>query len=226
MTFKNVGLLVFNYKYLIILIFINILGVNLNSQSLDNLNFTSDSCIKNLKDGILIVRLKSEKKKLEYLNNQLDLSKNDVKNSNNIQEVINKTIADRDTFNQTLIAAFEGKYKFSKYNFIYDSDYKEWKENNLPNSKLILKNENHLLKSKDEFYLILKHDNTTSGLEALIFIDSKERIIPRSFPNNIRVNNLKVAIWSIGKLEGRNTKNAIRMARAINSKLFSYYRKV
>ena len=52
MTFKNVGLLVFNYKYLIILIFINILGVNLNSQSLDNLNFTSDSCIKNLKDGI------------------------------------------------------------------------------------------------------------------------------------------------------------------------------
>ena len=226
MTFKNVGLLVFNYKFLIILIFINILGVNLNSQSLDNLNFTSDSCIKNLKDGILIVRLKSEKKKLEYLNNQLDLSKNDVKNSNNIQEVINKTIADRDTFNQTLIAAFEGKYKFSKYNFIYDSDYKEWKENNLPNSKLILKNENHLLKSKDEFYLILKHDNTTSGLEALIFIDSKERIIPRSFPNNIRVNNLKVAIWSIGKLEGRNTKNAIRMARAINSKLFSYYRKV
>ena len=125
MTFKNVGLLVFNYKYLIILIFINILGVNLNSQSLDNLNFTSDSCIKNLKDGILIVRLKSEKKKLEYLKNQLDLSKNDVKNSNNIQEVINKTIADRDTFNQTLIAAFEGKYKFSKYNFIYDSDYKE-----------------------------------------------------------------------------------------------------
>ncbi len=226
MTFKNVGLLVFNYKYLIILIFINILGVNLNSQSLDNLNFTSDSCIKNLKDGILIVRLKSEKKKLEYLKNQLDLSKNDVKNSNNIQEVINKTIADRDTFNQTLIAAFEGKYKFSKYNFIYDSDYKEWKENNLPNSKLILKNENHLLKSKDEFYLILKHDNTASGLEALIFIDSKERIIPRSFPNNIRVNNLKVAIWSIGKLEGRNTKNAIRMARAINSKLFSYYRKV
>jgi hypothetical protein len=226
MTFKNVGLLVFNYKYLIILIFINILGVNLNSQSLDNLNFTADSCIKNLKDGILIVRLKSEKKKLEYLKNQLDLSKNDVKNSNNIQEVINKTIADRDTFNQTLIAAFEGKYKFSKYNFIYDSDYKEWKENNFPNSKLILKNENHLLKSKDEFYLILKHDNTTSGLEALIFIDSKERIIPRSFPNNIRVNNLKVAIWSIGKLEGRNTKNAIRMARAINSKLFSNYRKV
>ncbi len=226
MTFKNVGLLVFNYKYLIILIFINILGVNLNSQSLDNLNFTADSCIKNLKDGILIVRLKSEKKKLEYLKNQLDLSKNDVKNSNNIQEVINKTIADRDTFNQTLIAAFEGKYKFSKYNFIYDSDYKEWKENNFPNSKLILKNENHLLKSKDEFYLILKHDNTASGLEALIFIDSKERIIPRSFPNNIRVNNLKVAIWSIGKLEGRNTKNAIRMARAINSKLFSYYRKV
>jgi hypothetical protein len=224
MTFKNVGLLVFNYKYLIILIFINILSVSSNSQSLTNLNFTSDSCIKNLKDGILIIRLKSEKKKLDYLKSQLDLSKNDIQNSNNIQAVINKTIIDRDTFNQALISAFESRYKFSKYNFIYDSDYKEWKESNFSNSKLILKNEKHLLKSKDDFYLILKHDITISGLEALIFMDSREKIIPSSFPNYIRVNNFKVAMWSIGKLEGRNTKNAIRITRLINKKLFAYYK--
>ena len=217
MTFKNVGLLVFNYKYLIILIFINILGVNLNSQSLDNLNFTSDSCIKNLKDGILIVRLKSEKKKLEYLKNQLDLSKNDVKNSNNIQEVINKTIADRDTFNQTLIAAFEGKYKFSKYNFIYDSDYKEWKENNLPNSKLILKNENHLLKSKDEFYLILKHDNTASGLEALIFIDNLKEEIQRmqyEWQEQLIVNCFHI----IGKYKFNSTQDTLQAKPIIPDK--------
>jgi hypothetical protein len=166
--------------------------------------------------------LKSEKKKLDYLAHQLELNASNEKSRSKIQKIIDKTKTERDQFNRSIIDAFKSDYSFSKLNFIYDSDIVEWKKSNYDTRYFIdanLKNEKNISKP---FYLILKNDNTPSGLEAFIFTDVEGSLMLSPFPTSIRVNNLRVAIWEIAKLENRLEKNAIRIANAAHIKLANY----
>lgn len=223
MTKINANVFCLKYMTLLFLLFINNLNSSIFAQSSTFLKSRNDSCIRNLSaGGTLIIRLKSEKKKLDYLAHQLELNAKNEKSRSKIQKIIDKTKTERDQFNRSIIDAFKSDYSFSKLNFIYDSDIVEWKKSNYDTRYFIdanLKNEKNISKP---FYLILKNDNTPSGLEAFIFTDVEGSLMLSPFPTSIRVNNLRVAIWEIAKLENRLEKNAIRIANAAHIKLANY----
>jgi hypothetical protein len=76
--------------------------------------------IKELKEGVLIVRLESQDKKITKLRELLEESSGDSRQQ--IEERIERTIQERDETNRYLLEAFREKYAFSDYRAMYDTE--------------------------------------------------------------------------------------------------------
>lgn len=223
MLIPNANLLTMKHIIHSFLIFINIINFDLHAQGDLTSNLTELDMIQNLKNGVLVIRLKSEQKKINYLENQLKNNALKQKEQTRIKNALHHCITERDSVNNSIIAAFGEYYNYSKTAFVYDADIVEWKKNPNDRSRIITSNIKET-ESMPQRYVQLVHGITeNNGLDAFIFTKLDNSPFGKSYPQYIKFNSFKF-VWNtiIGNKE-RYKINAIRIAQTTQRKLEYYW---
>ena len=81
--------------------------------------------IQQLKEGTIIVRLRSYRKKLSRLEELIESGELGSIQQDRLKTVYDNTIADKEKSNRAMIYAFKNFYNFSDYRFLYDSSFNQ-----------------------------------------------------------------------------------------------------
>jgi hypothetical protein len=90
-----------------------------------------DSLVQDFKSGTLIIRLKSYENKLNSIEELLQNSNTSTSYRKRLTEKRDLIIANRDRFNQDLVATFSKNYHFTEIRFLYDRDVKRFQAGEL-----------------------------------------------------------------------------------------------
>ncbi len=195
-------------------------------ESIDNKSWNA---LEHLKDGQLLVRLKSESKKIAALNKELDRAVIcSAREKQLIQEIV-KITNRRDSFNLAFIQAMRLNFKFCPVYFYYDKRHTELKKNHFFGSIFLDSLLHEVVENRigNSNIVILKHDETPNQhLEAFLFVDTLGINYSSPFPKYQRVNTLSTWINSIDDPKSKYTQNANLYARKLNIKLFKVSRKL
>lgn len=85
-----------------------------------------DSLVQDFRSGTLIIRLKSYENKLNSIEALLQKSNTSTSYRKRLTEKRDLIIANRDRFNQDLVATFSKNYHFTEIRFLYDRDVKRF----------------------------------------------------------------------------------------------------
>lgn len=185
--------------------------------------------IKELKDGTMILRLKSKNNKITKLNELLAApTLNDV-NRLKITEELEETIAERDNYNQTLIDAFDKYYSFSKLYLMYDTASISLK-NGVRSGIFLDKSLNPdptIEIPEGPFYLVrtgTTDSSSTTGVAAIVIMDRHLKDMLRPFPYYVRTNDLGrifTRIFNHNKLVKRDASKVVQKLEKNLRKFFT-----
>jgi hypothetical protein len=154
----------------------------------------AEQAIIDLHDGALVVRLKTKRNKIAKLEESLASPAFTASDKKRLQKELESTIEEKDKYNFELAESFNATYKFSAVYFMYDTSSVALK-NGAKSGFLLDKNlevDPTITITQDSFFVIYPGTldaTNTSGLEALIIMDSQFEVLPSPFPYNIRVNH-------------------------------------
>lgn len=164
---------------------------SLQAQSADPVQ-----CIRDLKEGYLIVRFPSSKAKIDTLQAMVSRS-TDSSTQKNLQKQLDEAIEERDTLLTDYIKAFREVYHFSKvaYFFDYDSHHSGSAHYYRLDSTEIPKEE---LSLHPVFYMYF--ERTSEGeIEALVIRTASGEIVPPPFPNNFSRSGINFLFLKISQ---------------------------
>ncbi len=166
--------------------------------------------IKTLKDGTLVLRLKSKNNKITAIEKLLSSKDLNEATRNRLRKNLKSTIEQRNKYNVSLTQAFENHYSFSNIYYMYDTASVSLKRG--VTSGIFLDNSLELdpaIKIPDGDFFVIKTGTTdsssTTGVEALVIMDKNLKDLERPFPYYVRIN-------SIGRLFTRifNHRNLVK----------------
>jgi len=169
--------------------------------------------INELKEGVLLVRLPSNRKKIEALENTLtdSLSQKDHKN---VSKTLDRTLKETEEVQTGIIAAMGSVFTFSEYAFFMDYDTHEVLKDG---SRLFQSDMKTTYKLKDStsIYILSVGRTTETPIDAFIVFDKALQIIASPFPSQISRSG-------IAGLFGNDTSHIKRL----NTKLWRYFNRV
>jgi len=173
----------------------------------DRVQVPSVQAIRDLKEGVLIVRFPGFKAKIDTLTSMISRTE-DENTKNRLQKLLDETIYERDTVRQDYIQAFGNYYDFSKVAYFMDFEAKDPENANffsLEGSKLTFQ---EITKGPHVYLFFEKSEE--SKIDALVVYDKDKKIIPRPFPNNFtrggfsflftKLSEQKFADWRVKKM--------------------------
>lgn len=177
---------------------------------------TPEKAIKDLKKGVLIVRLKSDFKKIEAMKQR------------NMTVLMNQTVEKRDTDNRLWMEAFEKHYEFSEILFSYDTLGRTALKNGSTNCFLNSDFETDpSLSLDDRPFLMLywgsKGDNSGLSPDGLVFRDSDFQVLKKPFPNFVKISNFNSNFNKLIKTSNAKRVNMERVVKKINKRLSGFY---
>ncbi len=189
----------------------------------------AEQAILLLKDGALVVRLKSKRNKITKLEELLSNPEVNESDKKKLEKDLKNTIEERDNFNSALFTAFNEYYTFSAFYFMYDTASVALK--NGEKSGFLLDNnlkvDPEITITQDSFFVIYKGtlDATNrTGLEALIIMDSRFNIVPSPFPYYTRVNNFWLVLGRFFSPKKAVKRDATKIVQELDGKLKEYYK--
>ena len=102
-----------------VLFLVAVLSLSLNAFGQGPSKYTKADALEDidlLSNGVLVVRLESDKRKLDVLEDRLE--RLDEENRSKVRQEIHETISVRDSFNLNLIKAFQEGFEFCPVFFI------------------------------------------------------------------------------------------------------------
>ena len=190
----------------------------------------AEAAITNLKEGVLLIRLSSERRKLEELDRRIANDKLNLKSRERLKRVKKEVIEDRDKTNQEFVEAFASQYDFSELFFFYDTASVSLKRG--VQEGIFLDREMNLVSSmslEGRPFLVLRSGTlkeSTTGLEALVLMDEDFEDLARPFPYYVRMRglgHLLAKILSPGKVSRRSGK---KLAEKLNERLWEFYERM
>lgn len=165
------------------------------------------ACIKALRQGTLLLRIPTDKPKIDTLQAMANRSTNpDTKKK--IEKQLQKAIEERDTLFSDYIEAFKNDYDFCSVGYYFDYEGKDLNTAsyyNLDGERISVAD----LSEKPIFYLFFEH-TTGSKIDALVVYDRSLRKIHPPFPNDfsrgglntifLSISGRKFASWRVEKM--------------------------
>lgn len=222
-----------NQKVHIVFVFIitNLFcGLNVYAQELSysERKAIAHEAIKELKEGTLVLRLKSKQTKLVALNDLLAKEGLSAKERNNIEKRIETTISERDAYNKSLVDAFEDKFTFAEVYYMYDtasialkSGVREgiFLNNNLQLDPSIIIPEGAFFVAKTG----TTNSTSTTGVEAVIIMDGQFNDLQRPFPYYVRVNSIERLFVRIFRPKKLVRKDSREIVKKLEEKLWRFW---
>lgn len=171
---------------------------------------TATTHIEALNKGILLVRLPSNQKKIEALQNTLeqDLSEKEYKN---VSRTLNRTFEETEKLHAGIISAMGSVYSFSLFGFFMDYDTQEVLAGKGKLYHGDMKKEFVMDKSAP-VYVLSTGRTTETPIDAFLVMDRDLNILPQPFPSQISRSG-------IAGLFGNDTSHIKRL----NKKLWRYF---
>jgi hypothetical protein len=200
----------FEKAFFILLLFsVNILA----GQSME-----PETCIKELRKGTLIIRIPTNKAKIDTLT-AMSARSTDPQKKERIDSQLNQAIEERDRLFADYITAFKSNFDFCNVGYIFDHEAKDLNTANYYNldGELISVAD---LSEKPLYYLYF--DRTSdSKIDALVLYNRNIQEIPSPFPNNFSRGGINILFL---KLSGKNFP--FWRVGKINSQLYKYLERV
>lgn len=178
--------------------------------------------ILRLKEGVLVVRLEGEQRKIAAMEDIMRSAPEDRKPV--IERQVDEIRSERDSFNLSLIQAFREKFTFCPVLFIYDHDSREFLDGQRNG---IFLNEQGVPDPGIEWpgkgHLGLRSGSAKNGPEGLIMTDDSFRDLPDPFPGFVQRNSIGSFFnWLLAR-DLYYRKNAERMVEKLDKKLLKFY---
>lgn len=179
--------------------------------------------IEELKTGVLVVRLKSNNRKIEALEAAIAKSSD----SKNLKRQIRMAKEEAERNNTAIIQAFKQEYRFSDVLFMQDTATYALKAGQQQGFFLDSELDIDSKKSLDNrFFNILVSGKAASGAEGFEILAADFNKIPKPFPSFIRLNTLSYLMNNIFSDEQATQKLYNRLARKLQRRLEGYYQRV
>ncbi len=194
--------------------------------------FDAVKAINELKNGVLIVVIPGNHKKIERLKEELKNPKTKDKQKKRIKNTIEFAEAKREILVDKLWKGFEKDYHFSEFAFIYDTTTAYILNNRMDEVSFVKKKEQTNLKDKPLFFL--RYGNTdrvnTTGIESWIITDDQFDDLKRPFPYYVAVftplKTLLIALVGSPSIVTRIGKTKQNIGYAFNKKFWDYYNSI
>ena len=184
------------------------------------------SIIQDLKEGVLVVRLKSGDKKATELQRLIDSPNVSAKRKIQLEEQLHQTIFDQKTFNTQQVYAFRNMYKFSKVLFMFDTASSELKAGK--QSGYFLNDQLEVDESislDDQVFYVASIAPLESGADGLVIMDKTYTPLKRPFPYFVKLRSVGQVIASIFTPKTANEVDFLRVCKKLDKKLHKYYKK-
>lgn len=185
--------------------------------------------IKALKGGALIVRLPSHQRKIDALKDVLSNTRRNDPNRKRLEKQLEETLADKQEFNENMMAAFRKNFSFAKTYFMLDTATALLKNGQFRGIFLDdkLQPDPAIVPSGPPPYFVLRFGSTsdmaTDGLQAMAIMDDQLRDLEKPFPYYQRLHDFSAIMGGIFPAPGQKQKDALRIVGKLNKKLQAYY---
>ena len=165
------------------------------------------TCIKELKEGTLILRIPTNKSKIDTLTAMVNRSTDPDKKAR-LEKQLNETIQERDTLLADYVFAFKTNFDFCKVGYYFDYDADDLNTAsyyNMEGERIAVGD----LSEKPLYYLYFER-TTGSKIDALVVYNRNIQKVPSPFPNDFSRGGLNVLflglsgksfpIWRVGKI--------------------------
>ncbi len=177
-----------------------------------------DACIKALREGTLLLRIPTNKPKIDTLQAMARRSTN-PNTKKKLEKQLQQAIEERDTLFSDYVEAFQNDFDFCAVGYYFDYDGKDLNTAsyyNLEGERISVAD----LSEKPIFYLFFEH-TTDSKIDALVVYDRSLRKIHPPFPNDFSRGGLNTLFLG---LSGR--KFASWRVEKINKQFHKYIQRV
>lgn len=187
----------------------------------------SRKAIEELKNGVLIVRLPVNSKKISELVRLSQSSKVEESRKKKLEKQLAATKKETLQKNKWLMDAFLSEYKFSDTRFMFDTSFYFFKagkkEGYFLNKNMEVDSSIHL----DEgplYFVRLGHTDSSDGIgiEALVITDSSFVDMKSPFPYYAMVNGIGATVDGILNTKGAKRRSLFKMVAKLNKQLFKY----
>ena len=190
----------------------------------------SGQAIQDLKEGVLVVRLTSDYKKVKELNRLIDEGNISSYAKGNAEDRIRKIQSERNAENRLWMQGFEEHYGFSEILFAFDT---------LRRKALSLDGKNCFLNDNLEIdpslslngrpFLMLYFGNinseTGTGASAVIFRNSDFEELSKPFPYYVKMTNFMYFFNKVMRTSSAEVRNMERIVKKMNRNLERFYEK-
>jgi hypothetical protein len=188
------------------------------------------AAIANLHLGTLVVRLPSQRAKLEAMKSVMNTPTTSEAARRRLEAQIMQTEAENRTYCLDIMAAFQAKYDFSPVLFIFDYDTEALQSGQQRGLFL-----NRSLETDsgialiDERYFFLRFGTTgESGVEAMVITDARLRDLEKPFPFYQRLNDFTSFLNGLLFFANpdRQEEDLLRVVEKLNKRLHKYRARV
>lgn len=180
--------------------------------------------IKDLKEGVLVVRLQSNNRKINALQESIAKAPNE---SENLKRKLKQAKAEYKQVGKAMMQAFATEYSFSEVVFMHDTASIALK--NGQQEGLFLDENLEIIPNQsldNRFFCLLASGKSESGAEGFKILDAGLEIIPQPFPNFVRLNTLGYLMSNIFSNETAASQRLYnRLAKKLQRQLERYYLK-
>lgn len=174
-------------KYLLsfVIIFTGFLTVHTQTNGTGSeLVLTPSEHITALAEGTLLIRLPTNRKKIQALEEALDGPDLSDKSSERLRMMLDDAKVEAKEEQQAFVDAFVKEYGFSAYAFFFDHDTPAVLEGWATLYTSDLKTETTIDTDKP-WYILSIGRTPDSRLDGLVILDHKLDVVPKPFPNNV-----------------------------------------
>ncbi|TXB61662.1 hypothetical protein [Phaeodactylibacter luteus] len=184
--------------------------------------------IRELKAGTLIVRLPSNRRKMEALRSELEKEEEGTVRHKWLAKELATTKEETDTFNLYMYRAFQEAYDFSAVQFTYDYFTPQLKTGDLAGALLNeqLQPDNRIAPPDGPYYLLRfgqTQKDYSDGIEAMVVMTPDLKNMAPPFPYYQRLNDFTAFIGSIFPRDDQKLFDALRLVGKLNARLKKFY---
>jgi len=187
----------------------------------------ADSIANALKDGVLVIRLKSYRNNLEAMDKSLASRRLSKKERKRLQKTRDMMVNDRDRFNNELVQAFDTLYDFSKFRIMYDTASHlllSGVENGYFLNNQLELDPKISLEKQQPFAILGEGSRNKEGVHGLVVYDAEGEIVAAPFPSFFDFRNHRRGLLSLFRGNAYIRKSGDILARKINSKFKAFHR--
>ncbi len=152
-----------------------------------------DSLVQDFRSGTLIIRLRTDENKLNSIESVIDRADTSPNYRRRLTEKRDLIIANRDRFNQDLVAAFSELYTFSEVRFMFDTDIKRFQTGDLEGvflgTDLLPLREVEPISGSYYFFGEGNTQKSGNSREGLLVTDRNGDQLPSWFPSYLRAKS-------------------------------------